>query len=278
MKTLFYLLFPLLLWSCSDNEDEYILREEESALSDSIHIRLLSENNLPIMQNGFVNIKYSSNHLPIKVLGDLVKFNEGVGTYYMFDPYRYEEYQYNGNKVTRLIKNTENSDVNSEKVIFTLEDKKVILSEEINPNNSSGFKKITKFIYQNNKIYKKLNYWLDSSNGSYVNFGIEYLYFFNHKNNLDSIVSQNVVLDSNLNTSYDSNRFKSKTIKILKNYDNSKNPFKQLFLLDRFYDRSLSANNYRHVIEKTYLDNELTNYNEFDIQYFYDNNEIDLTR
>lgn len=278
MKRLFYLLIPLLCWSCSDNDDELSLNDNELIIPESFHFRFLSEENIWPINYGLVKIKYSENNLPTQVLGDLVTISNGPMTSSLFDSIRYEEYQYNGNKVLRLKKNTLDSYVSNSRAEFIVENNKIISSKEYLISDLEGVNTRTKYFYQNDRLNKKIIYWTDASNNPYSDYGIEYMYYFNAKNNLDSIVTQNVVLDGNLNTNYDFDRFKTKQVKILKNYDNSKNPFKQLFLLDKFFDRSLSTNNYREVIVKNYYDGVLSSYNQFDIQYFYENNEIDLTR
>lgn len=279
MKKLFCFLLPFLLLSCTDNNDDDFNSDENLLiLPDSFNYRFLSEANIWPMDYGLIKIKYSENNLPIQVLGDFVSLPSGHRISSVFDSTRYEEYQYNGNKVLRLKKNTIDSYVSNFRAEFVVENNKIISSKEYHISKIEGLDTRTKYFYQNDRLSKKIIYWTDSSNNNYSDYGIESIYYFNAKNNLDSIISQNVVLDANLNTNYDFDRFKTKQVKILKNYDNSKNPFKQLYLLDRFFDRSLSVNNYRHVIEKSYYDGVLSRHNEFDILYFYENNEIDLTR
>lgn len=279
MKKLFYFLLPFLLLSCTDhNDDDFNSNENSLILPDSFNYRFLSEAPIWPMDYGLVKIKYSENNLPIQVLGGFVSLPNGHTTSSLFDSTRYEEYQYNDNKVLRLKKNTLDSYVSNFRAEFVVENNKIISSKEYLISDFEGVDTRTKYFYQNDRLNKKIIYWTDASNNIYSDYGIEYVYYFNANNNLDSIVSQNVVLDANLNTSYDFDRFKTKQVKILKNYDHSKNPFKQLFLLDQFFDRSLSVNNYRQVIEKSYYDGVLSSQKEFDILYFYENNEIDLTK
>ena len=278
MKRLFYLLIPLLCWSCSDNDDELSLNDNELITPESFNFRFLSEANIWPLNYGLVKIKYSDQNLPTEMLGNLINLSNGSTSHYILDSTQYEEYQYNGNKVLRLKKNTLDSYVSNFRAEFIVENNKIISSKEYLISHLEGLDTRTKYFYQNDRLSKKIIYWTDASNNIYSDYGIEYVYYFNTKNNLDSIVNQNVVLDANLNTSYDFDRFKTKQVKILKNYDNSKNPFKQLFLLDQFFDRSLSTNNYREVIVKNYYDGVLSRYDQFDIQYFYENNEIDLKR
>lgn len=73
-------------------------------------------------------------------------------------------------------------------------------------------------------------------------------------------------------TRYIDNFILEKKITEFSDYDNAKNPFKKMILLDDFFYRALSRNNYRRIEEKTYFFEELTSSNFYSWTFPYDSN------
>ncbi|GGE93853.1 hypothetical protein SAMN05443634_10645 [Chishuiella changwenlii] len=269
------LFIPFLIFSCTDDDSN---SNKENNLPTSIHVKYLFENNFYIIVPG------ENNQLKLSYKDGKLNRFEGGG---FADPYsanytfifnKLTEFTYSSNNILRKSRNNLRNYEYPTQTNFIMNGNIVISSVEDSINNESGIKKYQKYTYHNNQLAKILTYNKYPEKQTYEKEGIERLFYFNSVGNLDSIVKQNVVVDNDLNTYEVSSRLKNKSVKILEDYDNSSNPFKQLFLLDEFFDRSLSKNNFTKVTIKEYVDNKLESTYYYKLDYHYINSKVDLKK
>lgn len=107
-------------------------------------------------------------------------------------------------------------------------------------------------------------------------------YYFNHKGNLDSIISRYGVVRLNSENEFvydfiDTDKRRRK--EIFTNFDTSENPLKNLMIFDETFCRSLSKNNYRSY-RSSYYDQsgQLMGYSGSDWKFVYQGNHVDFSR
>lgn len=147
--------------------------------------------------------------------------------------------------------------------------------EKYVPSNNPIFDKKLSYKYTNSKLTEIItrfpNMPYDPKNPSdYVLTSSEKFEYDNNGNLIKS------VLVSKHNDVIDGGRKET----IFGNYDNAKNPFKKLYLLEEYFYKSLSKNNYRHLLIKSYdQNNNLTSFSESSWEFSYDSNgNIILTK
>ncbi len=103
-------------------------------------------------------------------------------------------------------------------------------------------------------------------NGSHYIYHLrKSIFYYNNKNNIDSVVTtfsprEDLIIDY-------------KRVDIFSDYDNAKNPLKELVIFDETFYRSLSANNYKYWCAKEYNENnKLTSKKETIFNLKYDEN------
>ena len=271
MKKLLPISILFLLLSCNNDDDS--IQKNNTKLPQYIHAKYLLDDNRPDFIDGLLEVSYK-NSLPHELKGGLFLMfpNDNQG----FNPNTIREFTHSNNEILVTQRNTLNNFISSEQTRFKITGNKIDSSTKFNINNSN--KHNTKYFYEKNNLHKTLEYWQNSNDELLVDYGIEKLYYFNTKGNLDSIIEQNVVIRNDLSTHYDTVQFKYKGVEIFENYDNSPNPFKQLFLVDELYKKSLSNNNYRKITEKGYDGKKLVQYTQIEYNYFYKNGNVDLTK
>ena len=139
----------------------------------------------------------------------------------------------------------------------------------------SGTIDTLKFAYNNNllKYITRYNKGIKSKS----------TFYFNSNKNVDSIVTKygeiNYVSDTNYSYSFNETTKRRKKL-TFSNYDNYKNPLKNLIIFDETFNRSLSANNYKFFGEYFYDENNLmTSYFEgYWNNFIYENNQINFAK
>jgi hypothetical protein len=157
--------------------------------------------------------------------GNLKKMSGQLADTFSYDYNRIVTYM--GNKVT--IESFPNNDnYRADKLIYTIENGRPINAEMYDSIDELMFKK--NYTYESNKIKVYIN-WYDVQE-------IYITYYFDSNNNLikSEKLEKEIGIDRKL------------TITNYSDFDTAKNPYKKLYLLnDTFYEKSLSANNYRKI-------------------------------
>lgn len=275
MKKFLPISIIFLLFSCNNDDDS--IQKSNTELPQLIHAKYLLENNNPSFIDGLLEFSYDNN-LPIEMKGDLFFIFPNDNTHYGFNPNTTRKFTKNNNEILVNQTNTGDNHVNSNQTTYRLNDNKLIVSIDFNSQNPNGIKYYTNYYYEKNQLVKTLRYWKGYNDEWIENSGTEKLYYYNNKGNLDSIVSKTVVINNDLSTQYDTVQFKYKSIEIFEDYDNSPNPFKQLFLVKELLKKSLSNNNYRKVIEKGFYEKKLVQFKQIEFGYLYKNGKVDLTK
>ena len=108
-------------------------------------------------------------------------------------------------------------------------------------------------------------------------------FYFNSNKNVDSIITRygNMNYISNTDYSYTFNEITKKRKKLIfKNFDNYKNPLKNLIIFDETFNRSLSENNYKFFGEYFYDENNFMtgHFEGYWNNFFYENNQINFAK
>lgn len=243
MKKFFYFLFILGIISCANSDD---ILENQQVLQDlepnKAFVNYMEFPKLALLYpSWYYTFNYQNGNLT-KMTGKLV--NGGtLSSPDIFYPDSFISLSYNNNQVEVKY----SSDVYPT-IVYTMENDKPKKAELYNEFNQ--LITIKNYTYEVNKIILHEN----SYNG---NMEIFTTYFFDSNKNL--IKSEKLEKSSGVDR-----RLK---ITNYSNFDNAKNPFKKMFLInDNLYEKSLSTNNYRKIEGTT---QEFYNPNQFPPGNFY---------
>ncbi|MFP3593061.1 hypothetical protein [Chryseobacterium sp. SIMBA_038] len=246
MKKIFYLLFALSVMSCGSDDD--IVSENQQQTAD------LSPEKALVHYMEFPKIvPLSPSYYTFNYENDrLIKMNGKMEQNGFFSPDAYRTLSYNNNKVE--LKYSDNSYTT---LVYTMENGKPKKSELYIDNELVTSKSYT---YESNKVMV----YEDTYNKNKEVF-ITYLFDSN----------QNLIKSEKLEKAGGVD--KTLTTTNYSNFDQAKNPFKKLSLInDNLYEKSLSINNYRKVEGTVY---QFYNPNQFppgsfnsQWTYQYDNN------
>ncbi|MEO7978320.1 hypothetical protein [Flavobacterium sp.] len=259
-----YLIILLYFVSCSSDENQ----AEESNIK-SYHYTYMDYLKVYYVPSGSpqsngaagsVKLEYDSQNRIIKRIGGLSPLPASIGfEAYLFSDEVIEDIVYTNNE----IKITKNIDLffqrkmildNKNRII-----KKIIFNKESQLNDSIFY------TYNNlNQIEETLKLYARPNNYQYK-FYQKAMYYYNQKQNLDSIVTVNFEEGPNV-TGTDVYR----TVEKFSNYDNATNPLKKLIIFDETYFRALSKNNYAKYEYLKYYNNELIQQNTSNYNYRYD--------
>lgn len=220
MKKIFYFLFALSVISCSSDDD--IVSENQQATADlkpeKAYAFYTDFPKAPMLSPlNYYTFSYENEKL-VKMTGKVQEFSN-VGYLFLSEPYR--TLSYNDNKVELKY-----SDDPYTTVIYTMESDRPKKSELYIYDELVTSKSYT---YESNKVM----IYEDSYNKNREAFTT---YFFDSNKNL--IKSEKLEKSGGMDIKF--------TSTIYSDFDNAKNPFKKLVLInDNFYEKSLSANNFR---------------------------------
>ncbi|GAT62819.1 hypothetical protein PJIAN_3129 [Paludibacter jiangxiensis] len=263
-----FLLLGVILISCSKMEENPDNPTDDAPELIQINVTVLYSNISLYNQSDFkITYEYDTNKRLIKQTGSFIQAPSSTGYRSFFTDNIYTTLTYRNNTVTvEDFSSSTDFTVQKNTRYFTLNSENQINSKEIPSNNNYGLKKQT-FIYVNNKLseiktsFPNMPY--DSSDpNDYVTTYSEKFYF-DTSGNLSK--TEYVEQRNGVNKG-------EKIVRTFANYDNSTNIFKRLQLLDNFFYRSLSKNNFREYREVHFY-NDVVNYTNTDTCIFdYDSN------
>lgn len=254
MKNLFTILFiSLSLISCSSNEEDAENNDNESLLK-KINLDATNQSNSAI--NPFAisfNFEYDNEKKLIKKNGGYIDISFATGYSKRFINEIYTLLTYTNNKVTvenftTLVDYT----VPKSSIYYSLNSFNQIVQKEV-PNiyNNVHSKKMV-FIYSKGKIseiktsFPNMPYDLNDPNDYVITYNEKF--YYDAESNL--VRTEYFEQHNGVNEG-------ERIVRTFEDYDNSANPFKRLQLLEEYFYRSLSKNNFRKYTETHYYYDEI---------------------
>jgi hypothetical protein len=248
------LLLGTIFFSCSRNDDDITNNANELVL-DKVHVYFTVVNlNAIINSNGnelFYYFEYDSNQRLIKKTGGFLPMSS-LTRYESFTDKIYTTLLYNNNKVT--VENLSSSPeftVPKNSNYYTLNNSNQIIEKEISTTNDNYLFKKQIFNYSNNKlveiktIFPNMPYNSADPNDYVLTYSEKFYY------DSDSNLSKTEYFEQ-----HNGLNMGEKVVRIFENYDTSSlNPVKRLYLLDDYFYRSISKNNFRKYTEIKYNNN-----------------------
>lgn len=248
---LVFLFFITFLTSCSRDENPEIMPENEPLVT-KISAPIFFINVLYYFGWADYDLHFEYDHLKrlTKQIGGFEEINTSYGTAFSKDVY--SSLIYEGNKVTV-------EDFSSMPLVFTvpkktkyfiLNEQNKIQQKEI-PHTISSMNKKQVFSYKNGLIDEVKTtlpnrpYDQTDPNGYVLTYSERF--FYDSNGNL--IRTEYYEQHNGVNMG-------RKVVRKFENYDNSSNPFKRFTLLDNYFYRSLSKNNFRTFKEEEYYNGE----------------------
>lgn len=253
MKHLIKLIFiGIFIISCSKTEDSLENNVINEPLITKMNSKVFNSSNVPPNNELIFSFEYNTDLRLTKKNGGFITSSPSTGYDGYFTNEIYTSLIYTGQNVT--VENFSSSSVFTVPLntkYFTLNYLNQIDKKEIPNSNNYWLKKQT-FNYLNNKLIEIKttlpNMPYDSTNPN--DYLLTYLEKFYYDSNGNLTKSEYFEKQNGINKG-------EKVIRTFENYDNSYNPCKRLQLLDEFFYRSLSKNNYRKYTERHYYDDVL---------------------
>jgi len=223
MRKLLFLVITFSICSCSKDDIE---NEAISPLIDNFSYFFMQSPSSVLFSttSNLVTLDYDSNNRLLTRNGGFSNMNPVTfGFNYVFDPDIAFTFTYLDEEI--IIERTPPlvSYLNK-KTIFLLEDDKIVQKIVENPDPIMTFYEYNSF----DKISK-------STVSSYIE-RTESLFHYNSNKNLDSVVTRTYF--------FNNPTLVSKVVEVFSNYDNARNPLKNLLLFEDTFYRALSENNY----------------------------------
>ncbi|WP_288788805.1 hypothetical protein [Elizabethkingia miricola] len=254
-KNLFYLLpIFILLFSCRNSDNESDIKTEQEFLVKKISLTFIAvghKNETPSSENNiYYTFEYDSNNRLIKKIGMMLPMPSSTGyNNYYFSKDASTIIEYKGTSATLKDISTDPKLMIPEyREDLILNNSNQIIEKNILYKYSMTNKK-TKYFYNGKLLIKRETTYPNmpydpSESWDYIETIVED-FTYDSNNNLQKIVT----------TSHKTGNVKSiNKIKEITfgNYDTSKNPFVKLGILNDYFERSLSKNNFRSRIETSY--------------------------
>lgn len=254
MKKIFLIITTLFLIGCSKENDIVV----DDNLIKSYHMGYMMDYpSLSLIYHPddiLIKLEYSNNKIS-KRIGDVYVSNSG-GYMSLFINHIYDEVSYHSNKI---VIEKKSSDFNIDPYVRTIELNKdgTILKKTsykpVAPGVHTDIDTITTdYFYDSKKVLiktystKRISYSRSDNNLRYYE---DALYYYNENRNLDSIVTTRYRLKEFSDNEY---VFSHKFVETFSDYDDSKNPTKNLNIFEETFIRSLSNNNFRTYTKSTY--------------------------
>lgn len=240
IKIITILLVGTILSSCS-KEDEPKKVENEEPLITKMTIDPFSPGQVKDLI-----FEYDHQKRLIKKTGGFIQVSSANGFSDVFTNAIYTSFIYNDNKVT--VENFSSSPAfttykNSS--YYTLNNSNKIVQREIPRKSNSQPDKKQSYTYAGNNLVEiETTLYYPNVPGDYILTTSEKFYF-DSNNNLTK--TEYVTKDNGIETG-------EKIVRTFEDYDKSINPTKRFFLLDEYFYRSLSKNNFRKYTEITSYD------------------------
>lgn len=254
MKNLFKLFFlSLVLFSCSrDNEDEIIDDNDPLITKMSsfvLYSGFLFNNNMDLN----VYFQYDSNKRLTRKTGGFLPVSGSTGFDSSFSDKIYTSLVYNGNNVTiEDFSTSTDFTVPKNSKYFILDNNKRIKQKYVPSTVISSYRDIQQnFVYNNIGQLTEINTTLPNMpyDPTDPNDYIEtYLEKFSYDSKGNLIKTEYFEQRNGVNIGI-------KVIRTFEDYDNSYNPWKRMYLLDEFFYRSISKNNFRKYKVVRYEEN-----------------------
>lgn len=257
-----------LLFSCN-NDGEIINNQNNLPLVTKMSYPIFNSEN----QTKLIYFDYDNNNRLIKKTGGFMQLSATTGYSGFFTNEIYTSLVYENNKVT--IENFSTSTVFTvpkNTIYFTL-NSAMQIEQKVIPNTHNNHRsKNQVFNYSNEKLVEIKttfpNMPYDSTDPN------DYLLTYSEKFHYDS--NGNLAKTEYFEQQNGINKGE-KIVRIFENYDKGLNPWKRFYLLDEYFYRSISKNNYRKYIEVHYNNEIITSSYEVNWTFSYDSNGNILT-
>jgi hypothetical protein len=263
-----FLFIGIFITSCSGNEDSSENNVVNEPLITKMNTNVFNPGSLPYNQAELIfSFEYNTDLRLTKKIGGFLTVSGSSGYSGLFTDKIYTSLIYTGQNVT--VENFSSSldfTVPLNTKYFTLNYLNQIDKKEIPNSNNYWLKKQT-FNYLNNKLIEIKttlpNMPYDPTDPN--DYLLTYLEKFYYDTNGNLTKSEYFEQHNEINKG-------EKVIRTFENYDNSYNPCKRLQLLDEYFYRSLSKNNYRKYTERHYNNDVLGLANDTSWAFNYDTN------
>lgn len=262
------ILIGIFIISCTRTEDLLENNVVNEPLIKKMNTIVFNPGSLTYNQSELVfSFEYDTDLRLTKKIGGFLTLSSSTGYNGFFTDKIYTSLIYTGQNVT--VENFSTSPdftapLNTK--YFTLNNLNQINTKEIPSDNNYWLKKQT-FNYLNNRLIEIKttlpNMPYDSTDPN--DYILTYLEKFYFDANGNLIKSEYFEQQNGINIG-------EKVVRIFENYDNSTNPCKRLKLLDEFFYRSLSNNNYRKYSEIRYTNEVLDSTSTTSWTFYYDSN------
>lgn len=249
MKHLFTILFiGLSLISCSSNEEDTENNNNERVL-DKIGIDITNSAINPSVSFSF---EYNNEKKLIKKTGGYLELSPTTGYGTRFSNEIYTLLTYTNNKV--IVENFSNSvvfTVPRNTIYYSLNSSNQIEQKEVPNVSNTVHSKKQVFKYSQGKLseiitsFPNMPYDPDDANDYVLTYSEKFYYDAN-----DNLIKTEYL---ELHNGEDSGR---KIVRTFEDYDTSYNPFKRLQLLEEYFYRSISKNNFRKYTETSYYNED----------------------
>ncbi|WP_374445662.1 hypothetical protein [Epilithonimonas sp.] len=253
MKNIFKLcLFSLALLSCSRDNEEKIV--EDDLLITKMSSLVLYTNSVSYGNSDlFLKFDYDNEKRLVKKTGGFLSVSGSTGFGGFFTDKIYTSLVYNGNNVTvEDFSSSIDFTVPKNSKYFILDNNKRIKQKNVPSTVISSYRDIQQnFIYNNIGQLTEINTTLPNmpydptDPYDYIETYLEKFYY-DSKGNL--IKTEYFEQKNGVNKGI-------KVIRTFEDYDNSYNPWKRMYLLDDFFYRSISKNNFRKYKVVRYEEN-----------------------
>lgn len=262
------LLLGTMLLSCSRDDDQ---TNNDQTLDEPLITNVKIEMNktggwLPGTGLDFV-FQYDGHNRVVKKTGNYRLLPSSTAFSGIFTPDIYTSLVYNNNKVTvKDFSSSPDFTIANDPIFYTVNDSNQILEKEVAGNTSDNNKKLL-YKYQNNRLIEitttypnRLN---SPSNPENIIYTIIETFFYNTDGNLTKTeaVSKQNGIESGITV-----------VRTFENYDTSTNPTKRFALLEDYFYRSLSKNNFRKYNETHYYNGDPYNSTVVQWTFSYDAN------
>lgn len=247
MKHLFTILIAgICLVSCSSNGDDPENGTDPLVKQMKYEGAYLEQTPVNSSEINF-NFEYDNSSRLTKKVGGYVDLSSSTGFGKFFTNEIYTSLIYTNNKVT--VENFDTSDIYNvakNSIYYTLNSSNLIEEKEI-PNSLVVTSRKLIYKYSNGKLveivttYPNMVYYPDDETDYVLTYSEKFYYDAN-----DNLIKTEYFEQHN---GKDEGR---KVVRTFEDYDASYNPFKRLQLLEEYFYRSLSKNNFRKYTETTY--------------------------
>lgn len=267
IKSLFaLLLIAFFSFSCSNRDEEPITSTEYNPLVTKIDIGVFAFG-IPLNNPFAYYFEYDNAEKLTKKIGGFLALSGGTGYSGFYSNEIYTSLVYTDDKVTvEDFSSSSQFTVPKKTKYFKLNSTNVVLEKEI-PEPQSAYRYKKQFYTYKNGLLDEIKTTLpnmpyDPTDPNDYIITYSEKFFYDGSNNL--IRAEYYELHNGIKEG-------EKIIRTFGSYDNSYNPFKRFTLLDEFFYRSISKNNFRsYKEEKTYYGN--TNISNQEWTFNYDTN------